>query len=113
MSSRLDPNLILVILPEFLAIRRVLKLKLKKMKLFTILKTEKGEDKAQIAGQIRDGKSIPELSQIVKAVTGEKPGTAVRTENTVTFNTPSYKVDFVDKKVLIGGQESTGGKIED
>lgn len=82
-------------------------------KLFTILKTENDTDKTQIAGQVRE-KSVPKLSGVVKKVTGEKPGSAVKTDNTVTFKTENYKVDFVDKEILkIGGVETTGGVIDE
>lgn len=82
-------------------------------KLFTIFRTDKETDKTVIVGQVKD-KPIPQLSQQVKQVTGEKPSSAMKTENTVTFDTPSYKVDFVDKEILkIGGVETTGGVIDE
>jgi len=62
-----------------------------------IFRTNKEEDKTQVVGQIRDDKSVPELSSTVKKVTGEKPIDATKNPAVITFNTPSFKVDFVDK----------------
>jgi len=65
-----------------------------------IFRTNKEEDKTQVVGQIRDDKSVPQLSQIVNQVTGEKPTSAVKTSTSTTFNTPTYKVDLVDKDIF-------------
>lgn len=69
------------------------------MKNLVIFRTDKETNETIIAGQVRE-KSVPQLSQVVNQVTGQKPTSATKTGNTVSFNTSSHKVDFVDKDVF-------------
>ena len=69
------------------------------MKNLVIFRTNNETNETIIAGQVRE-KSVPQLSQIVNQVTGQKAINATKTGNTVSFNTPSHKVDFVDKDVF-------------
>ena len=70
------------------------------MSLFSILKTPKGSDNAQLIGQTKDA-SPANARDLAEKATGEKPtGMTVVQGETLTVQTPGHNIDFVDKSLV-------------
>jgi hypothetical protein len=70
------------------------------MSIFAILRTKKGTDEAQFAGQVSE-LDKQKATAVVKKVTGETPQNMKCCDGeVVTVNTENYHVDFLPKSVL-------------
>ena len=70
------------------------------MSIFSILKTPKGSDNAQLIGQTKDV-SPANARDLAEKATGEKPtGMTVIQGEALTVQTPGHNIDFVDKSLV-------------